>query len=156
MRGQQRNHYSKRVPVSLQKRADAARVRCEESYSAFEKIYGSAGAILAMQGLLDGWKWSAVMQEHVDAQEAITKHIAVLETTSRFRRLVCMVPSPRQRKALRKLLADQEGEIESALREGDLKVAGWLQQATFFLAVWYLVTDTISTVRSAITKALHG
>jgi hypothetical protein len=59
-------------------------------------------------------------------------------------------PSPKTRKLLKKMVADQGTHIESLSDEGRFKTARWIWFSTWFLLVWYGCHSLITTVAKAI------
>lgn len=59
-------------------------------------------------------------------------------------------PSPKTRKLLKKMVADQGTHIESLSDEGRFKTARWIWFSTWFLLVWCGCHSLITTVAKAI------
>ena len=67
-----------------------------------------------------------------------------------------LIPPPRLRKRIQKMLADQAAHVASLRKRGRHKAAYWIEIATWALAVWYVLASPIAAVWSVVTDSFGG
>jgi hypothetical protein len=72
-----------------------------------------------------------------------------------LRRVNDLLPSPKLRTQLRKMMADQAYHIEGLCDAGRYKAAKWIAITTWVMWVWYVTKSPVSSILSA-AKRLAG
>ncbi len=67
-----------------------------------------------------------------------------------------LIPPPRLRKRIQKMLADQAAHATSLRKRGRRKAAYWIEVSTWGLALWYLMVAPIAAVWSAAADKFGG
>jgi hypothetical protein len=71
-------------------------------------------------------------------------------------RLVDLVPPPRLRKRLQKMLADQAAHTTSLRRQRRQAAAYWIEISTWGLALWYIAVAPVGAALAAARNRLGG
>jgi hypothetical protein len=71
-------------------------------------------------------------------------------------RLVDLVPPPRLRKRLQKMLADQAAHTTSLRRQGRYLGAYWIEVSTWGLTLWYIAVAPIGAAIAAARNRVGG
>jgi hypothetical protein len=71
-------------------------------------------------------------------------------------RLVDLLPPPRLRKRIRKLLADQQHHIAELRKSKRHRAAAWIVFTTWVLVFWYIVVAPVSAVISVALGKTRG
>lgn len=94
-------------------------------------------------------KWKDRQKTVLDLQRIHAAHMAT-RSTARLRRAVDWFPSPRTRKVLVKMVADQEALIAQLMIDGRVNTARWQIGVTWLLLAYTGTLHFISSLASAI------